>query len=272
ATIGGGVVLDPAPPRRRAKPWAPGLSAAARLALLVEEAGGDGLAEASLPVRLGLPVQACADAVARDGSYARVGGRLFQANFLASSVQRLEALLVTYHAEHPLEEWVPVAWLRSALAFGEPLVQESLLRAVAGGRVEQGAAGVCQHGWKPALSATAEEHKVWLLSRLETSGGEPPSVSELRSERSGNDPVPLLRILERAGLVTQVEPDRYYATDVVGNMVRRLQAGMTRGQAHSPAELRELLGMSRKYLIPFLEYCDRQRVTERVEHGRVLGR
>ena len=46
---------------------------------------------------------------------------------------------------------------------------------------------------------------------------------------------------------------------------------MEGGRVYSPGELRELLGITRKYLIPFLEYCDRQRVTERRMQGRVLA-
>jgi hypothetical protein len=38
----------------------------------------------------------------------------------------------------------------------------------------------------------------------------------------------------------------------------------------SPAHLREALGISRKFLVPFLEYCDRRRITERRGEGRVL--
>jgi selenocysteine-specific elongation SelB-like protein len=44
---------------------------------------------------------------------------------------------------------------------------------------------------------------------------------------------------------------------------------MTEGREYSPAELREMLGLSRKYLIPFLEFCDRKRITERRATGRV---
>jgi hypothetical protein len=42
------------------------------------------------------------------------------------------------------------------------------------------------------------------------------------------------------------------------------------GRLYSPAELREVLGVSRKYLIPFLEFCDRCGVTERRQEGRAL--
>jgi hypothetical protein len=37
---------------------------------------------------------------------------------------------------------------------------------------------------------------------------------------------------------------------------------------YGPAELRDLLGFSRKYLIPFLEYCDRAGHTVRNPSGK----
>jgi len=45
---------------------------------------------------------------------------------------------------------------------------------------------------------------------------------------------------------------------------------MLPGREYSPAELRDVIGLSRKFLIPFLEYCDRHGVTERRPTGRVL--
>jgi hypothetical protein len=52
-------------------------------------------------------------------------------------------------------------------------------------------------------------------------------------------------------------------------MVTKLRDGMTEGREYSPSELRDVLGLSRKYLIPFLEFCDRKRITERRATGRV---
>jgi selenocysteine-specific elongation factor len=68
-----------------------------------------------------------------------------------------------------------------------------------------------------------------------------------------------------------VEVDRYYAAEAVEALIRVLRSGMTPGRVYGPAELRELLGVSRKYLIPLLEYCDRVRVTERRADGRALA-
>jgi len=51
-------------------------------------------------------------------------------------------------------------------------------------------------------------------------------------------------------------------------MVGSLRSGLVPGRKYTPAELKELLGVTRKYLIPFLEYCDRAGVTERFGDGR----
>ena len=56
----------------------------------------------------------------------------------------------------------------------------------------------------------------------------------------------------------------------VQTLKAKLDAGMADGREHTPAELRDLLGLTRKFLIPFLEYCDREGYTIRTGLGRRL--
>jgi selenocysteine-specific elongation factor len=105
---------------------------------------------------------------------------------------------------------------------------------------------------------------------LSAAGREPPSVREL-SEVHGVETEGLLRLLERDGAVVQIEPTRYYAAAAVKELLAVLRQGMADGRPYGPAELREMLGFSRKYLIPFLEYCDRSEITVREADGRVLN-
>jgi hypothetical protein len=53
-------------------------------------------------------------------------------------------------------------------------------------------------------------------------------------------------------------------------MVETLRESLEPGRVYSPSELKELLRVSRKYLIPFLEFCDRKGVTERRDQGRAV--
>jgi len=94
-------------------------------------------------------------------------------------------------------------------------------------------------------------------------------VNELVLRYGGSVPV-LLRYLERQGRIVQVEADRYYSREALDAMIARLKGALVPGQVYAPAQLRDVLGSSRKYLIPFLEFCDRSGVTERRGDGRVL--
>ena len=79
---------------------------------------------------------------------------------------------------------------------------------------------------------------------------------------------PVARFLAREGALVAVEPNRYYAAASVDALVVRLRDGMQPGATYGPAELRELLGFSRKFLIPCLEFADRTGHTVRDAAGR----
>jgi selenocysteine-specific elongation factor len=271
ATIGGGVVTDPMPAQRRVRPWPAGLDAAQRLAGMVAEAGERGVPETLLAIRLGVAPREAAQVVAGVHGVVRGGGRLFARTVVTEVEARLTSAVQRHHTEHPLDAWAPRAAVRAAVPVDDDLAALALDVAIARGTLELGSGGIRRPGWSPTMSVEMTERRDRILERLESSGAEPPSVSELRSEGGGHDPIPLLRNLERDGSVVQVEPDRFYAAGAVRDLVGRLRSGMAPGREYGPAELRELLGTSRKYLIPFLEYCDRQRITERRLDGRVLG-
>jgi hypothetical protein len=52
-------------------------------------------------------------------------------------------------------------------------------------------------------------------------------------------------------------------------VIDQLRVIMSGGAELGPSELREKLGLSRKFLIPLLEYCDRIGYTNRGAVGRV---
>ncbi len=270
-TIGGGIIADPSPAVRRPRPWPTGLDAARRLTLLLDEAGEHGVSATSLPVRLGLSPERCDETLASLDGIVRDGDTLYARAQLSAVGDRILGALATYHAEHPLEEWAPRSAVRTAVRAPESIFARSVETLLGANAVETGGGGLRRSGWTPVMSDSVQRERSWLLDRLRGAAAEPPTVSELRGERGGNDPTPLLRILERERLVVPVEGDRFYSAESVRDLVERLHRSMEPGRVYGPAELREILGTSRKYLIPFLEYCDRHRVTERRSEGRVLG-
>jgi len=267
-TIGGGVITDPYAPKR-ARPWTPGQSTQKRLAQLLQEVGAEGLEIATLAVRLGESPQACRDLVEQVGDEVSVvGARIVAAARLSALENDLLAATTRYHADHPLEPGIPAQLLRTQLR-GNPEVVDAALRRLTNARRLSSLGGtVAVDGWVPKLDSESAAIAARLVARLGAAGPEPPSVAEMSGEL-GRDLAAVLRFLERRGDVVQVEQDRYYATGCLNQLIDRLRAIMAGGEELGPSELREKLGISRKFLIPLLEYCDRVGYTNRGAVGRV---
>jgi selenocysteine-specific elongation factor len=270
-TIGGGVVLDPQPPARRARPWAaPHQSAPERLALVVAEADATGVEESALAVRLGVhPREVPALLDAADGALSRRGGRVFAAAVLDALRGRLARAVADGLARAPLSPGLSLQAVRASLRAPPELVDAVLRDALAAGTVEVDGALIRTPGWRPALGAAHRAALDGIRSRLTEAGREPPGVAELEAT-FGADTTALLRLLERDGAAVAVEETRYYDAGALAGLVGALRRNMEPGREYGPSELREFLGVSRKFLIPLLEYCDRTGVTDRRATGRVV--
>jgi selenocysteine-specific elongation factor len=223
---------------------------------------------ALLPVRTGLSL-ATVQALLSDPQVAVViGTHAFHPAVVAAARESLEACVQEGLRVNPLGDGTPMAGLPSMLPFAVGLVEQAVADLVAAGRIERRGAHLTTPGWQPVINDRDAAFRDAILAALRSADAEPPDVDDLAQEHK-RDPVPILRLLEREGLVVAVEPARFYATEAVDRLVTRLRGGMTEGKEYSPSELRDVLGLSRKYLIPFLEYCDRKRITERRATGRV---
>jgi selenocysteine-specific elongation factor len=268
ATIGGGIVVDPFA-SRRARPWAEGAhSPALRLDRALTDAAESGIDVDTLTIRLGAPPDAVTRLVAeRKDAVVRVGARLYARPTLDVLESRLVAMLAESHRGHPLEPGMSLQHVRSRLSDSVDLADHVIAHASRRGLVETAGGNIRAAGWVPRLSSAQRQSAERIFETLNAARDEPPSAAEV-AEKFGTESGDLLRVLEREGRVVQVEPERYYAVARLTSLVDRLRQGMQRGREYAPSELRDLLGFSRKFLIPFLEYCDRQGLTARGESGR----
>ena len=108
-----------------------------------------------------------------------------------------------------------------------------------------------------------------LLDALTSGGMRPPLPKELPDEQAGR--ASLSRLVD-LGLVVRASHEMYFAKSVFDASIEAVAENCGRnGQLVIP-ELREKLGTSRKYLIPFLEHLDATGVTMRQGSFRVLRR
>jgi len=269
ATIGGGVVIDPlAPPRARAT-HVVGAPIGEGLRRMLEEAGTAGIASSELSVRLGR-TPADSEVISRSGDVWRVAQRLYAPSVHDAIASGILAKVAVYHAEQPLDVGAPQQWLRSQLGAPEPAVDAVLSELAGTGQIVMEQGTVRAAGFAPVLD---DRHRVVsddLLRRLEAAGSEPPSLEELSVEL-GVEMAELgsvARLLARAGVLVAVEPSRYFLMGSVASLVGALLCGMSQNVDYGPSELRPLIGLTRKFLIPFLEYCDREGYTIRDGLGR----
>lgn len=273
-TIGGGVVVDSYARRRplldlRLDEVAElSTKTHARLRHIIDVESLGGISIRDIPVRVGCAPGEVPKLIESSG--ARAGAHnLFAGNAVEQVMATVQRIVAEYEIRSPLSPGVPTRTLREGLHANEELADISIREMESQGRLEIQGPFARRKGWVPTPSASDLDAANRLAHDICSGGREPPGVSELVS-RFGSSVPSLLHFLERQGRIVQVEADRYYDRSAVDELIAKLRGGLAPGRVYAPAQLRDLLGFSRKYLIPFLEFCDRIGVTERREEGRTL--
>lgn len=272
-TIGGGVVVDPYARRRALPENAPEIEtlatrSAARFAHILAREGLRGVAIGDVPIRAGCAPAEVEKLIDESGAY--VGAHnLFAPIAVEQVMASVRRIIAEYEIRSPLTPGVPGRTLREGLRADDELVDISIREMEKSGEIETRGPFVSRKGWAPSPSDRDVEVSNHLAHDICAGDQQPPSVSELVL-RYGSSVPGLLRFLERQGRIVQVETDRYYDRSALEAMIARLREALVPGTVYVPAQLRDVLGFSRKFLIPFLEFCDRNGVTERRGDGRTL--
>lgn len=282
-TIAGAVVLDPQPPRRRAADRA-GLAdlAAARdeaaaASLLVGAELERGADAAGLGARLGLARPALEALLEGAPGLVSLGdspGSWIGAAALAGLVERARAALARFHAASPLKEAMPREALRQAVfARAAPAAFErALLVLTQAGeiRVTPDAVALVRHAVR--LSPDEQAAREALAAAAQQAGLEGVTASEVARAR-GRDPAlfdRVARVLQDAGELRRVGEGRLLAAERLLALARDVRERWPPGARLDVAAFKEMTGLTRKYVIPLLEYLDRERVTRRSGNDRVV--
>ena len=278
-TIGGGVVLDPFAPARtrlRRRRLAVEQGPEARLGVLAVEAGLMGLATDSLAVRLGVtPARVTAVIAEARETVLTSAETVVDRQAVVAEATRLAEVVRRYHEEHPLDPGMSLQALRAAVGTPAPpsAVTDAVLEfAVKSGTLEVTGSVARQPRWRPALDARASDASEKLARRLADARWQVPTVAELEREFPGFPVRALLSHFARNGTAEPIDAERYAAKGALADFRVALEAALAELGSATPAELRDRFGLTRKYLIPLLEWADRRGVTRRAGDARVLAR
>jgi selenocysteine-specific elongation factor len=289
ATLAGGRLLSVASPRRRRGRQEvldqlavlAGADPGARVAALLAMAGPAGLSVEALSGRAAMSPRGAEEAVQRLG--ARGGAllvdrerRTWVAGRVADDLAaRLVAAVEAHHRKEPLAAGMGKEALRGVLPpvadvrlFARLLARlgEAGTLVVEGDHVRRtthraGAAGGAGGAAKAKVAAA-----------LAKGGLTPPWLTELPAAAGlpEAEVSALLKLLLAEGAVVRVSAELWFDAVAVAGLRERLVAWLKAHGTISTGEFKELVGATRKHVIPLAEYFDREKVTLRVGERRQL--
>jgi selenocysteine-specific elongation factor len=100
----------------------------------------------------------------------------------------------------------------------------------------------------------------------------PPSAAEAlgRAGVRGDEEHDLFQVLLESRRLVRVKESLFFHADALEAIQEKLVALLRERKEIGPGDIKDLLGISRKYAIPLLEFFDARRVTTRVGERRVL--
>ncbi len=137
-------------------------------------------------------------------------------------------------------------------------------------RVDGSVAALAEH--VPRLADDQKQLATEVRKRIHSKELSPPTLKELSVDLGvrAETLLPVLKFLAEAGELVAITPDIYFDVRAVEDVKGRVRGFLAGGRVASPSELRQALGVSRKYLIPLLEHLDGLGLTRRTGEGRVL--
>lgn len=275
-TIGGCIVLDPWPDARPRRPaadpdrWAP--DPAVRVGYWTRQSGFRGLALSALPVRLGVHPQTARSevAAAADNGLVAAAGRLFDRDLVIRASETALEALDAFHEAHPMLPGMPHRAFHGA-AGGGPLGELAEAHLAEQGSIVAGDGVVWRTDHEAALTGPNVERGKALERAIEDAGAQGVEMDRIVEIASAGAASDLADYMVRQGTAVRVGQSRYYHTPALAELVRKTVERLDGEAEATPAELREVLGLSRKYLIPLLEWLDSQGVTSRQGDRRRLG-
>ncbi len=256
-TMGGGVVLDAAPPQRLRR---------AMLNQRLDQIEKDGLAEVA--------VNESEYGLTGAELISRCGVRFTEPWYpntakLRSFKASASVILTRFHAIKPLLGGMPKEELRnSALPGSPPFLLDELLGRIPEIKMEGDIVRLASH--RVSLKTDESEATQKIESLFREAGLAVPSTAEVLA-KSGIEPGrarSLLQILFKDRKLIKINDEFVFHTSAIDTL-RGILTPRT-GTKFSVADFKTWTGVSRKYAIPLLEFLDREHLTRREGDSRIV--
>jgi len=293
STIGGGIILNNAPPKRKRAVERDRLhnhevfsvyksgNIDDRMLLFLEESGLQGITAEQLSTRLGLfgkklkkqlqhPISTGKILVVESDSQRLVA---------APQVKKLGQIIVTvleqYHKDNPLKSGLATEELRSQL---KPRVDQKLFQytvniLVKKNLILQEGADVRLAGHEVTLQVDEKEMQEKLSTLYKEAGLRPPNLKDVLASFAEFPEKQIRQVIDlllHEGTLVKINESLFFHADKLEQLARQITEFIEReGEIDAP-RFKNLTGLTRKFSIPLLEYFDKIKLTIRVGDKRIL--
>ncbi|MBI4220002.1 MAG: selenocysteine-specific translation elongation factor [Chloroflexi bacterium] len=180
----------------------------------------------------------------------------------AAVTRAARGALTAYHRQYPLRPGMPREELRNRLQMKTNVFLSALAQLATEEALAADDAHVRLPGFSPALTREQKATADAYLASLATSPYTPPTDQKIDPE--------ILNALAMQGKVVKANEDVVFLASAFEEMAARVLDRIKANGKVTVADLRDMFGQSRKYILALLEYMDRMQLTRRVGDDRVL--
>jgi len=258
-SFGGGIVLDPLPERVQ-RSDKKRLALLRRLAVSTEPEGLEALVEAEGQL-------SAEEAALRTGFSGMVPGiirlddLLVSAEHLKKLKSTVRRILQEHHSANPLESGMTRAVVRSETGLASGAF-DALVDTIEDVRSDSALLRLVSHA--VSMSPEQQRARAEVLDAIQAGGLTPPLSKDLGADLA------LLRALVDSGELVRVG-DFHLTSSQASDVRARVRDAIDKTGPMTVAQIRDLLGTSRKYAVPLCEWLDQTGATLRQGDARILG-
>jgi selenocysteine-specific elongation factor len=198
---------------------------------------------------------------------------VFDIRFYEEKREQAKQILENYHKKFPLSEGMAKEELRSRLDLAGKVFEALLDMWAKEGIVESKGKTVRLKGFAIRMDEKQKKVADMLLREFKEKGWTPPNVEELQ-ELLGTGEATVKEVLNwlvSKGDIVKIGEELYMDKEWVERALELLREFFRENSELTVAQFRDMLGTTRKYALPLLEYMDGIKATRRLKDIRVAG-
>ncbi len=196
--------------------------------------------------------------------------RLYHSEVLDAYKKNILSMISRYHSENPLKMGINKDELLTKSECTGQFFNFLLSRLVAEKRLSLKGEIVSDINFKGTGDATGIFEKLEKIYNSFGLASESPEFVAKELKFDIKKVKEALGTLVKQGKMHKINDEYYITSDVFSSAISKLTEFFTKKAVLTPQDVRDLFGISRKYIIPFLEYLDSVKFTIRVPEGRKL--